>query len=232
MKITLWELKKKVQKNCFVFCNKSCCPFCCRYLGYPSQFGSLVLPQNPHGHQPSLWTWLPMKFLIVCSIPVAHALSLWKASICRPARLLVSHFHKYPDEYPLPYIKFRQAIYHWPTDRSSVVRCFLYCWVILRDFCPSWRLIVVYIFIRIRSEFCFCCLMRRRIGIAVYAVYPMTFGNLFQTVYMIIIKMQYLNFFIYIRSCLLNYKFYVLHDYLDLRKKRVDIQLNLCRKYL
>ena len=30
----------------------------------------------------------------------------------RPARLLVSHFHKCPDEYPLPYIKFRQAIYH------------------------------------------------------------------------------------------------------------------------
>lgn len=170
--------------------------------------------------------------MIVCSIPVAYALSLWKASICRLARLLVSHFHKCPDEYSLPYIKFRQTIYHWPTDRSSVVRCFLYCWVILRDFCPSWRLIVVYIFIRIRSEFCFCCLMRRRIGIAVYAVYPMTFGNLFQTVYMIIIKMQYLNFFIYIRSCLLNYKFYVLHDYLDLRKKRVDIQLNLCRKYL
>lgn len=61
--------------------------------------------------------------------------------------------------------------------------------------------------------------MRRRIGIAFYAVYPMTFGNLFQTVYMIIMKMQYLNLLIYMRICLLNYKFYVLHDYLDLRKK-------------
>ncbi len=47
----------------------------------------------------------------------------------------------------------------------------------------------------------------------------MTFRNLFQTVHLVIMKIQYLNLLIYIRSCLLNYKFYVLYDYLDLRKK-------------
>ena len=174
--------EKSTERTAPFFCTRGYRPFCRRYFGYPSQFGSLVLPQNPHGHQPSLWTWLPMKFLIVCSIPVAHALSLWKASICWQTRLSSAIFHNCPDWHPLPYIKFRQAIYHWPTDRSSVVRCFLYCWVILRDFCPSWRLIVVYILISIRSEFCFCCYIRRQIGIAVYtvyAVYSMTFRNLF-----------------------------------------------------
>ena len=35
------------------FCARSYCTFRRRYFGYPSQFGSPVLPQNPYGHQPS-----------------------------------------------------------------------------------------------------------------------------------------------------------------------------------
>ena len=50
---TLQIKEKSTERTAPVFCTRSYRPFCCRYFGYPSQFGSPVLPQNPHGHQPS-----------------------------------------------------------------------------------------------------------------------------------------------------------------------------------
>ena len=46
---TLRIKEKSTEITAPVFCTRSCRPFCRRYFGYPSQFGSPVLPQNPYG---------------------------------------------------------------------------------------------------------------------------------------------------------------------------------------
>ena len=51
---TLQIKEKSTERTAPVFCTPSHRPFRRRYFGYPSQFGSPVLPQNPYGHQPLL----------------------------------------------------------------------------------------------------------------------------------------------------------------------------------
>ena len=50
---TLQIKEESTERTAPLFCTRSYRPFCRRYFGYPSQFGSPVLPQNPYGHQPS-----------------------------------------------------------------------------------------------------------------------------------------------------------------------------------
>ena len=53
MKITHCKLKKKVQKKLLrFFVLEVTARSAADIFGYPSQFGSPVLPQNPYGHQP------------------------------------------------------------------------------------------------------------------------------------------------------------------------------------
>ena len=49
---TLQIKEKSTERTAPLFCTPSYRPFCRRYFGYSSQFGSPVLPQNPHSHQP------------------------------------------------------------------------------------------------------------------------------------------------------------------------------------
>ena len=50
---TLQFKEKNTETTTPFFCAGSYCTFRRRYFGYPSQFGSPVLPQNPYAHQPS-----------------------------------------------------------------------------------------------------------------------------------------------------------------------------------
>ena len=50
---TLQIKEKSTERTTPFFCARSYCTFRRRYFGYPSQFGSPVLPQNPYGYQPS-----------------------------------------------------------------------------------------------------------------------------------------------------------------------------------
>ena len=55
MQITNCKLSKRVKKKLLeFFCTPSYRPFRCRYFGHSAQLRHSVLPQNPHGHQPSL----------------------------------------------------------------------------------------------------------------------------------------------------------------------------------
>ena len=49
---TLQIKEKSTERTTPFFCARSDCTLRRRYFGYPSQFGSPVLPQNPYGHQP------------------------------------------------------------------------------------------------------------------------------------------------------------------------------------
>ena len=53
---TLQIKEKSTERTTPFFCARSYCTFRRWYFGYPSQFGSPVLPQNPYGYQPSFWT--------------------------------------------------------------------------------------------------------------------------------------------------------------------------------